>query len=39
MLRDAQDGHLVRQIPVVPDCTDSLGLFADIAPSVMGWSL
>jgi hypothetical protein len=21
------------------DCTDSLGLFADIAPSVMGWSL
>ncbi|MBV8140708.1 MAG: PQQ-binding-like beta-propeller repeat protein [Verrucomicrobia bacterium] len=30
---DAQDGHLVRQIRVVPDCTDSLGLFADSAIS------
>jgi polyvinyl alcohol dehydrogenase (cytochrome) len=30
---DAKDGHLVRQIRVVPDCTDSLGLFADSAIS------
>jgi polyvinyl alcohol dehydrogenase (cytochrome) len=30
---DAQNGDVVRQIRVVPDCTDSLGLFADSAIS------
>jgi outer membrane protein assembly factor BamB len=30
---DAQNGDVVQQIRVVPDCTDSLGLFADSAIS------
>ena len=30
---DAQDGRLIQQIRVVPDCTDSLGLFANSAIS------